>query len=202
MSNNIKKIRESKGIQQNEFADMLGLHVTNLNRIENGRSSPSTTRLAQIARLLEVDIADLVAHEITHHEVPVVGYIGAGAEIMPEFEQVPPEGLYLVTLPFSMPDEMIALEVKGDSMLPRYDDGDVVVVYRDQRRPIDTFYGSEAAVRTTDGKRYLKQILKGAKGVNLLSWNARPIENVALDWVGEIYVTVRSDQIRRAWNKK
>jgi len=202
MDNNIKKIRESKGIQQNEFAEMLGIHVTNLNRIERGKSSPSTVRLAQIARLLDVEITDLVSNDPKPHEVPVVGYIGAGAEIMPEFEQVPPEGIYSVTLPFAVPDDMIALEVKGDSMLPRYDDGDVVVVYREQRRPLETFFGSEAAVKTTEGKRYLKQILKGSRGVNLFSWNAKPIENVMLDWIGEIYVTVRADQIRRTWSKK
>lgn len=202
MTNNIRQIRESRGMSQRELADAIGLHKTNMNRIETGKASPSITRMEQIAAALEVTVSDLVGESASPNEVAVVGYIGAGAEILPEFEQVPPEGLYSVTLPFAMPDEMIALEVKGDSMLPRYDDGDVVVVYREQRRALESFFGTEAAVRTTDGKRYLKQILKGARGVNLFSWNAKPIENVSLDWIGEIYVTVRSDQIRRGWRKK
>ncbi len=202
MTNNIKKIRKSKGIQQNELAEQLGMHVTSLNRIENNRSAPSLKRITQLAEALGVDVSDLMQDDITTQEVPIVGFVGAGAEITPDLEQVPPGGLNSVSLPFGMDDDMIAFEVKGDGMLPRYDDGDVIVAYRNQRRPTDTFYGSEAVVKTMNGKRYIKQVLKGAKGINLMSWNAKPIENVSIDWVGEIYVTIRADQIPRALKKK
>ena len=33
--------------------------------------------------------------------------------------------------------------------------------------------------------------------MTLLSFNARPIENVRLDWIGEIYLAVRAGQVRR-----
>ena len=33
--------------------------------------------------------------------------------------------------------------------------------------------------------------------VTLLSFNARPIESVKLDWIGEIYLAVRAGQVRR-----
>ncbi len=54
-------------------------------------------------------------------------------------------------------------------------------------------------MRTKDGRRYLKTIGRGkTRGtVTLLSFNARPIENVRLDWIGEIYVAVRAGQVRR-----
>lgn len=131
--------------------------------------------------------------------VSIMGYIGAGAEIMPEFEQLPPEGLFEVELPFPMPDDMIGFEVRGDSMLPRYDEGDAIVVYRDQRRPLQSFLGEEAAVRTDDGRRFLKRIERGSDQgtVNLASFNARTIESVRLEWIGEIWVTLRSGQLRR-----
>jgi phage repressor protein C with HTH and peptisase S24 domain len=132
-------------------------------------------------------------------EIPIMGFIGAGAEINPEYEQVPADGLFTVDLPFPVPDEMVGFEVRGDSMLPRYDEGDVVVVWRDQRRNAEALLGEEVAVRTTDGRRYLKRLMRGlSKGrFNLESWNARTIEDVEIDWIGEIYVTVRSGQIRR-----
>ncbi|NLS03585.1 S24 family peptidase [Rhizobium sp. P32RR-XVIII] len=131
------------------------------------------------------------------HPVSIMGYIGAGAEILPDFEQVPPEGLDQVHVPFHLPEEMIALEVKGDSMLPVYKDGHVVIVYRDQKKPVTSFYGEDAAVRTSEGRRFLKTIMKGSGGVTLMSFNAAPIENVNLDWIGEIFAVLPRSQLRK-----
>ena len=122
--------------------------------------------------------------------VPLMGYLGAGAEVEPDHEQVPPEGLDQVDLPFPVPDEMIAFRVRGNSMLPVFKDGATIVVYREQKRPLESFYGEEAAVRTSDGRRFIKTIIKGGEPgtVNLLSWNdPMPIENVHLVWIGEIF---------------
>ena len=84
-------------------------------------------------------------------------------------------------------------------MLPKYENGDVIVCYRDQRHPLSSFYGEEAAVKLKTGERYLKTIERG-KGtglVNLSSFNAKPINGVKLDWVGEICVTLPRGQIAR-----
>ena len=62
--------------------------------------------------------------------------------------------------PFPMPEESIAFEVEGDSMWPRYDPGDVIICWR-QGTDADEVVGWEAAVRTADGKRYLKRIRRG-----------------------------------------
>ena len=91
---------------------------------------------------------------------------------------------------------MIAFEVRGDSMLPVYKDGHVVIVYREQRRSTSSFYGEDAAVRTSDGRRYLKTIMKGAP-ITLMSFNAGPIENVSLDWIGEIFAVMHRNQLKR-----
>jgi phage repressor protein C with HTH and peptisase S24 domain len=131
--------------------------------------------------------------------VPVVGMVGAGGNVEPEYEQVPAEGLLQVELPFVVPDELIAFQVDGDSMLPKYDDGDVILVWRETKKPIESFYGREAIVRTSDGHRYIKTILYGKTRavVNLQSFNAKLIEGVRLEWIGEIYSVIRGDQIKR-----
>jgi phage repressor protein C with HTH and peptisase S24 domain len=129
--------------------------------------------------------------------VPVVGSVGAGATVEPEFEQ---EGaLYEIELPYPVPENLVAFQVEGESMMPRYDDGDVILVWREQKRSLESFYGQEAAVRTSDGRRFIKTILYGktAQTVNLQSFNAKPIEGVRLEWIGEIYSTIRADQIHR-----
>lgn len=197
MAINIAKIREEQGISQVDLAERIGLHVTNLNKLERGKSKPTTARLEQIARELGVTLADLIT-DSEPAVVPLMGYVGAGAEVEPDFEQVPEEGLEQIVVPFPLPADMIALQVKGDSMLPQFRDGMVLIVYREQRRAVESFYGEEAAVRTADGRRFIKTILRGSRGgVNLISWNAPAIENVVLAWVGEIFTYFPSTAIRR-----
>jgi repressor LexA len=84
-------------------------------------------------------------------------------------------------------------------MLPKYENGDIIVVYREQQHPISSFYGEEAAVRLKTGERYLKTIERGKSPavVNLTSFNAKPISGVKLDWIGEICVTLPRGQIER-----
>ncbi len=81
-------------------------------------------------------------------------------------------------------------------MLPVYKDGHVIVCYREQKRPVEAFYGEDAAVRTSDGRRFIKTIMRGNPGVNLMSWNAAPIENVGLEWIGEIFATLPRNALK------
>jgi repressor LexA len=88
-------------------------------------------------------------------------------------------------------------------MLPKYENGDIIVVYREQRHPVSSFYGEEAAVRLKTGERYLKTIERGKSAtlVNLTSFNAKPINGVKLEWIGEICVTLPRGQIERLRSK-
>src|SRR6202012_5058777 len=151
------------------------------------------------ARLIKASELTPIIDYLELNAVPIMGRVGAGASIGPELEQMPPEGLGEVELPFPIADETIAFEVAGDSMLPKYENGDIIVVYRDQRHPLTSFYGEEAAVRLKSGERYLKTIERGksATMVNLTSFNAKPITGVKLEWIGEICVTLPRGQIER-----
>ena len=150
-------------------------------------------------RLIKASEIQPITAYLELNSVPIVGRVGAGAVIEPEHEQVPPEGLGEVELPFPIAEEAVAFEVAGDSMLPKYENGDIIVVYRDQRHPVSSFYGEEAAVRLKTGERYLKTIERGKSAVmvNLTSFNAKPINGVKLDWIGEICVTLPRGQIDR-----
>src|SRR5579872_7449639 len=150
-------------------------------------------------RLIKASELQPIIDYLELNAVPIMGRVGAGATISPEFEQMPPEGLGEVELPFPIAEETIAFEVVGDSMLPKYENGDIIVVYREQRHPLSSFYGEEAAVRLKSGERYLKTIERGktAHVVNLTSFNAKPITGVKLEWIGEICVTLPRGQIER-----
>src|ERR1700749_555637 len=154
-------------------------------------------------RLIKASEIEPIMDYLRLNWVPIMGRVGAGAVIEPEYEQVPPEGLGEIELPFPISGETIAFEVSGDAMLPKYENGDVIVVYRDQRHPLASFYGEEAAVRLKTGQRYLKTIERGksANMVNLTSFNAKPINGVKVEWIGEICVTLPRGQIERMRSK-
>jgi phage repressor protein C with HTH and peptisase S24 domain len=178
---------------------------------ESGRRTIGQDDAERYARRFRANGAKITAKQILfgdHDEaagererkpiVPIMGYIGAGAEIEPEFEQVPLDGFDQVELPFALDDDVIALQVKGDSMLPIYNDGDVVIVRTDPRVPIDRLVGDEAAVRTYDGKRYLKHLIPGTKRhtYTLVSANAEPMLDQRLAWASEIIAIVPARQTR------
>lgn len=186
------------GFSMKSLSVAAGLNETYVRDVLAGRGKPSVDRLARIAQVLGTTVADLMGEEEQGlRSVPLMGFVGAGAEVHPEFEQVPPEGLEQITVPFPLPGDMIAFKVKGDSMLPQFRDGTVIIVFREQRRSLESFYGEEAVVRTNDGRRFIKTILRGNRGVTLSSWNATPIENVHLAWVGEIFTFFPPSAMRR-----
>jgi repressor LexA len=169
-----------------------------------GLRNSAVTEILAGERTIKADEMPLIIEYLELDRVPVMGRIGAGGDIEPDYEQVVADELGTVRVPIAMPGELVAFEVKGESMMPRYDAGDIVVVWAEQKRATETFYGEEAAVRTRDGRRYLKTITQGRTRsvVRLTSWNARPIENVRLEWIGEIYLVIRAGQVARIANRR
>jgi phage repressor protein C with HTH and peptisase S24 domain len=193
----LRAILKATGWRQQHLAEKLNVTQATVSRWFSG-SEPEGHRRDAINEMYEelVD-AGSRAQMAAEGTVKLMGYLGAGAEVEPDFEQVPPEGLDQIAIPFPLPDEMIAFMVRGDSMLPVFKDGAIIVVYSEQKKPLESFYGEEAAVRTSDGRRYIKTIMRGQTGVNLFSWNANPIENVHLDWIGEIFAVLPPSALKK-----
>jgi phage repressor protein C with HTH and peptisase S24 domain len=174
--------------------------IRNLKRAvkNHDRRGVTTETLMALAPVLKTSAAWLlegVGEQASGNLVRVVGQVGAGAEIQPKLEQVPPEGLYMIEVPFPVPADAIALEVEGDSMWPRYDPGDIIVCWR-QTDNIQEVVGWEAAVTTADGKSYLKRVRQGAaaRGFDLESHNAAPIRGALIELAAVIKCVVRSGQ--------
>jgi Peptidase S24-like len=178
--------------------------IRNLKRAvkNNDRRGITTETLIALAPVLKTTPAwllDGVGDPASGNLVRVVGQIGAGAEIRPEVEQASPERAYEIEVPFPVSADEIAFKVEGDGMWPRYDPGDVVICWRQGTNAGDLI-GWEAAVRTAEGKRYLKRIQRGAASgtFDLESHNAAPIRGVRIEWTAAIKGVVRSGQ----WHRK
>lgn len=202
----LHRITEAMDWTQSVLAKRIDVSQGTISKWNSGQQSPNKSQWDRVIALIrrEPRLERLLSEIEPTGAVPVMGRIGAGSVIDPDFDQADSAGLYEVTLPFPVPDEMIGLEVDGESMMPKYDPGDVVVVWRDQRRDISAYIGQLAAVRTEDGRRFLKIILNGSKEglYRLESFNAKPIVDVSISWVGEIHVIVPASQVRHLGARK
>lgn len=174
--------------------------IRNLRRaVQNDeRRGITTETLAALAPVLQTSASWLlegVGAAPASPIIRVVGRIGAGAEIQPEFEQIPPDGLFEIELSLPLPPDSIAFSVEGDSMWPRYNAGDVVICGEGET-DVATVTGREAAVRTGDGKRYLKTVRRGSAAgtYDLESHNAPPIRDVIIEWAAPILMILPGSQ--------
>ncbi|WP_066923066.1 S24/S26 family peptidase [Methylobacterium sp. CCH5-D2] len=131
--------------------------------------------------------------------VGVAGLISAGGLIDTGSEQIPDDtNLYEIEVPFPVPEGTIAFRVEGPSMHPRYDPEDVILCSKHGENP-ENLVGAYAAVRTIDGQRYLKRLLRGSRRglYHLESHNAPLISDVRLKWSSGIIATVHGQHWKR-----
>jgi phage repressor protein C with HTH and peptisase S24 domain len=185
-------------LTQAELATLLETNQPTISRWLLGKREPMGNSMERIRALAEKHSLPDFEPEEGRRTIPIMGYIGAGAKVDPDYEQVPLDGLDQVDLPLLLPDGVIGLQVRGDSMLPKYADGAVVVVHSEQGRSTTSLVGEEVAVRTYDGRRYLKVLMPGTKAhtYNLESFNARTITGVRIAWASRIIAIIPAAQVR------
>jgi len=57
---NIKRLREQRGMKQNEIADLIGMHRSNYSKIESGQREISIAALDKIAKYFDISLDELV----------------------------------------------------------------------------------------------------------------------------------------------
>lgn len=168
MQNYLKKIRKQRNMTQQEVADLLGIQQQSYARIESAEiTSISPERLLKLSDIFGVTLNTILGTQETVEKgfkIPVVGTIPAGVPIeaieeILDYEEIP--------LKMASNGEFFGLKVQGDSMCPRIENGDVVIV----RKQNDAESGDVCVVMVNGFDATLKQIKKDNNGMTLIPFN-------------------------------
>lgn len=189
------------GLSPSGLAKRAGLDATTFNRSKRvtheGRERwPSTESLSKILDATGADLDELMSlvrsagkeSSAASSPIPLIGFAQAGAGGFFDDGGFPVGGGWdQVRFPEVKDENAYALEVSGDSMLPLYRDGDIIVVSPNSgvRR------GDRVVVRTRDGEVLAKVLMRRtAKTVELESLNKEhpplvlPLDRV--EWIARI----------------
>lgn len=181
MGQKIRQARTARKLSQTKLAEMAGCNQADVYRLESGEVTNSKY-LAAILKALQLA-------EDTRAMIPVVGYVGAGSEVFAVDDHAKGDGIEEIEAPYGMLNG-IAVIVRGNSMEPKYSDGEVLYIEKTVYA-VDSLIGEPVYVQTADGRSYVKKLHYGASPgtFTLVSFNAPPIENVAIERVYPIAYT-------------
>lgn len=163
IADNIKKIRAKYDLTQDELGEIAGVSGGAVSTWERGTAEPRMGAIQKIADHLNISKADIVSeYDSTHKSnpeptsvrIPVLGSIPAGipleaVEDVVDWEDIPIEWT-------NGGKEFFSLRVKGDSMYPKFIEGDTIIL----RKEDDCESGDICAVYVNGYDATLKKVVK------------------------------------------
>jgi len=183
----IRAIRTARKMNQTEFAERLGVTQSTVTRWENG-SVPGGKYLHEIAAMAGTTVDGLLDMGAKSFDIPVVGYVGAGSQIVPFDDVTESEGFASVERPPFVRGSAVAVEVKGDSLFPVAENGWRLVYAGDQTLNETDVLNRLCVVKLRDETTLVKRVIRGSKQgrYHLVSTNAPMIEDADLAWAAPV----------------
>lgn len=167
--NILNELRKKRGILQKEIAKELKISQQAYANYENGKRQPDSEMLSKIADYFGVSVDYLLGRTETMPKakgvkIPVLGNVAAGIPIdaieeIIDYEEIPEE--------MARNGEFFGLRINGDSMSPRIEIGDVVIV----RKQSTVDNGDIAIVLINGDVASCKKIKFNDNGIFLISSN-------------------------------
>lgn len=169
IGNLLKKHREISGISLDSLAKITGIPKSTINRYENDNNQKmDMAKLITIAKALGIssDIITEMWSEGKDKEtvrLPILGKVCAGMGKIAEEDIIG----YMVADGKYSNDEYFCLQVTGDSMSPKIDDGSIVLVKRQDYAE----NGDVVVVIVDEEESMIKQLEYGVDELTLISFN-------------------------------
>lgn len=196
----IKKIRESHGLDQQQLADKIGTSRVSITRYENGARKANQDVLFKIAQLFNVSINYFfplpknatIIDENHLRQVPLVGTIACGTPTLAEQNIESYIPMYFDS--GNKNDIVFALTCKGKSMEPTLKNGDIVLIK--QQSVVED--GEIAAVLVDDNEEAtLKRIKHVGDQILLMPDNTNVFSPIILNKENPGRILGRVFEIRR-----
>lgn len=170
MKSVIRELRNKRELTQREFAKLINLAPSTIAMYETGKRKPDSDTLQVIADFFGVTTDYLLGRESTSKKkgvkIPVLGTISAGIPIE-AIEDIDSEEWEEIDEEMAATGEFYALTIQGDSMEPRFTEGDVVIV----RKQEDIESGEIGVVIVNGSDATVKKVMKEDNGIMLVATN-------------------------------
>ena len=171
----IKELRKNKGILQKELADRLSVGKSTVAMWETNKREPDIDTIMKISKILDVSVDELLGKNEPESNAQLLPseYI----RMIPCFESASAgfgtdaQNRIIELIPIYIVNEQEAAEticiiVRGDSMHPRIEDGDIVQVHKQ-----DIAETGDIVVILDGDEAFVKRFIHGKNGVILESFN-------------------------------
>ncbi len=183
---NLQRIMDRKGVKPTTLSQRIGTSKTLVKDLLTKTNDIQFSTLRKLAGALDVDLGELLSLP----RVPIVGKIGAGGSVafmsLQDDERLDFEDT--VPRPPGVSGKLVALVVEGYSMLPKYQEGDIIYIQRQHEGILEQDIGDDCAVRLKSGETYVKQLVRGSvPGLfTLRSLNAPDMNDVEVEWATRV----------------
>lgn len=170
MSKNLKKYLKLYNVSRTQLSESLDISYSTISDWINGNAYPRIDKIEMMANYFGINKSDLVEenynNETSALKIPVLGNVAAGIPISAvedilDYEEVP--------ISWQNQGEFFALRIKGDSMEPRIEDGDVVIV----KQQSDANSGDTVIALVNGDDATCKKLKKTDNGIMLVSTNPK-----------------------------
>ena len=130
MARNIRRYMDELQLDRNSICSDLGIKYTTFTDWINAKTYPRIDKIEMLANYFHVSKADLVEEYDSQTSdsvlIPVYGRVAAGEPIDASQDNI--IGYEKISQDMARRGTLYALQIKGDSMEPRFFDGDTIIV--------------------------------------------------------------------------
>lgn len=182
IGNYIRKLRTEKGLTQEQLGEMVGVQKAAVQKWENGSvQNLKRATIKKLSEIFNVSPVSFVKESDEPEREPSNIFCVMGSQNIynvPVFERVSAGfGAYacdevidyipVVIKNSADVDDTISIKVKGDSMFPKIEDGDIIIV----RRQTSVDSGDIAVVLLDGDEGLVKVVVYGSTWIELRSFN-------------------------------